>query len=390
MKNIFKNQSSIKIFSSEKAKILSALMENNLSYYNFEISGDVIILTVSLFQLNDVILCLKRNGFKTEIEKKEGIITNLLKIKNRPGILIGIVFMLIVTLLSSKILWRIEIEGNINASNDEIISALEESGLCLGSFISGIDYDKLHNNVLMKLDSLSWISVNIDGNVARVKVEETKKEAERVQIEYSNIVASDDAQISEILVINGEKIINNGKVVKKGELLVSGVIDSQSMGVRYVDANAKILGYVNKKINITIPLKSLKKIYTGQEFIKKEYKIFNNISFFSINYGNLPMNYDTITKEETVDFFGISNIPCQVVLTKHLEYYEKEQIYTLDEAEDIALVELRNQLDFYLKDAELINKTINTSYDSENYYVDCEIYFIKDICEKNIVRVNSN
>lgn len=388
MKKSFRNKASILIESNNKAKILTILLQNNLSYYELEIKERTIILVVPLRDALKTVQCLNDEGFYAKIAEKKGFLVKLTGIKKRPGIILGIFIMLTVAFLSSKTLWSIDIEGNSKISDQEIIDALSESGFGLGVFVPSVDYDKLHNNVLMKLDELSWISVNIDGNRANVKVMETKKEEIGGKISYSNIVASDDAQISSIIVLNGEKITEIGKIVKKGELLVSGVIESQSMGVRYVDADAKIKGYVNKKIDIKIPFKNVKKVYTGNECSHIEYKIFNNITFFSINYGNLPLNYDTIIKKECVDFFGITDIPYEIHTTRYLEYYEQEYVYSLQEAIDIAFMQLREQMDIELKDAELISKSIKTSYDDDNFYISCDIYCLEDICEKNTIYVN--
>lgn len=390
MRKIFNNYSEIKIYSIDKSKLFTFFLEQGITYSSVDVMSEYILLHVSIFDAKRVNDTLNKNGFKAEILKKHGFLSEIGLISKRPGIIIGIFFMLFFTIISSKFVWKIEIDGNKSVGEEEILAALEKEGFEIGTYIPNIDYDKLHNRVLTNLDKISWISVNVDGNIAKILVEETKKENNQVIIEYSNIVSNEDAQISSIIVKNGELVVTNGMVVKKGELLVSGVIESHALGLRYVDANAKILGYVNKKIEVKIPFKSTTKEYTGVELIRKEYKLFNNISFFSINYGNLPSKYDTIITSEFESFFGINNLPLEVITTKYLEYHEKENIYSLETARDLAFSELKNQLDVSLKNAELVSKDIKTSYDDEFFYITCDIYFIKDICEKNLFRVNSN
>lgn len=388
-KKFYKNYAAIKVFTVEKSKLLSCLLEQGIVYNEIEIRPEFILLYVSIFNARKAIYTLEKYNFKAEIIDKFGFLSKISSLSNRPGLIIGILLMLFITIISSKFVWKIEIEGNKIVENEEILDALDKNGFNIGTYIPNLDYDKLHNRVLSSLDKISWISVNIDGNVAKILVEETKKENNQVMIEYSNIISSEDAQISSIIVKNGELVVSNGAVVKKGELLVSGLIESQALGVRYVDANAKILGYVNKKIEVKIPFKSTNKVYTGKEYINKQYKLFNNISFFSINYGNLPSRYDTIITSEAQSFLGINNLPFEVITTKYLEYYENELTYSLDKAKDLAFIELKNQLDMILKNAELVSKNVTTSYDDEYFYITCDIYFIKDICEKNLFRVNS-
>lgn len=390
MKKILRNHAIIEVYFLNKAVLLSILLENKFSYYKIEFYENNINLIVPLNKADKLVKCLKNNGIEAKIVERKGMIAQFNKIKKRPGILIGLLIMLTLTFFSSNIVWSIEISGNEKIPKEKILEALNEAGLELGSFIPNIDYDKLHNNVLMNLKEISWLSVNIDGNKAKVMVEETKKEENNSLPTYSNIIASCDAQIYSVIVSNGEKIVNIGDTVKKGDLLVSGVLDSQSLGVRYVESKAKIIGYVNKKIEVNLPLKTIKKIYTGNERIEIVYKLFNNISFFSFNYGNLPSNYDTIIKEENTGFFGITNIPCKKTITKYLEYCEEDYEYSIKEAVDVAFLELRDKLDICLENAELISKNVETHYDGENFYIFCDIYCLEDICENKTIQVNSD
>ena len=92
--------------------------------------------------------------------------------KSRCGVLVGAFFLIISMFTSSKFVWRIDIDGNLHVSDEEITKCLENVGFRLGTFIPSVDYDTLHNEFLLECDDVAWISVNVVGNVAKVLVRE--------------------------------------------------------------------------------------------------------------------------------------------------------------------------------------------------------------------------
>ena len=170
-------------------------------------------------------------------------------------------------------------------------------------------------------------------------------------------------------------------MVKKGDILISGIIDSQSEGVRYEQASGEVFAYVNKHIRVEIPYKTQEKSYTGNKYVYKSYKIYNFPINFSIKYGNQALFYDKIEQREYASIFGIESLPFEVITTTLYEYEYKEAELTKDEAIDRAFSSLRAQLDNLLKNAELISKTVTTSYDENGFYIDCELYCLENIAK---------
>ena len=321
------------------------------------------------------------NYVEAQFIENTGIASFIKRYSKRWGLALGIIIMLFCINLSSKFLWKLNIEGNYSVSDSEIENILYESGLYEGVYIPSIDYDRIHNKFLMKTDKISWISVNIDGNVANVKVKERMTEKEENSDTYTNVVAKSDGQISLITVYDGIKTVNISDIVKKGDILISGVMDSHSQGVRYVQANGVVEAYVKKNISVKIPMKQQIKVYTGNTYTDKDIKVFiKNINIFK-KYRNSYMLCDKIESSERLNLFGICTLPITVRKTRYLEYRLEDVTYTQREAKDLALKELKIEMDSQLKDAELISKSINHYCDFEYYYIECELYCIENIAE---------
>ena len=331
------------------------------------------------------------NLFKNLFEKENinaeyceiiGHFNTLEGLRGRYGLILGFAFLLFMLFYSSRVVWKIEISGLQHLSEDEVISQLEEAGFTLGTYIPSVDYDALHNTVLKNSDNLSWISVNVTGNVAYVEIKETKSPQANNTPTYTNIVAAFDGYIESVKVIQGKKVVTMGDVVKKGDILISGVINSQAEGVRYEQAKGEVYAYVNKSIFVKVPYVSTKKAYTGKKFTDKTYKIYNFPINFLSKYGNQTSLYDTIEKKEKLSFLGISHIPIEIQTTVYYEYEIVTVELSVSEAVDLAFVQLREELDKNLQSSELIDKSVKTYHDSEAFYIECQLYCLENIAKE--------
>lgn len=368
------------IQAKDKSKAMNLIVNENIACSDSKVNENrELEIFITGKQNKDIERLFVNNGIEAKIEEIPGMLKALDRLKHRWGIIIGAILSLIILIASSKFIWKIDVEGNHALSDSEIISELEKAGLSLGTYIPKIDYDSLHNKILLNSKMLSWVSVNINGTVATVKVKEKQRGEEQGAPVYTNVVAKSDGYIETVLVEDGKKMVSIGQVVKKGDILISGVINSQSQGVRYEHAKGQVLAYVNKDINIKVPFKETVKIYTGKIISNKSYKIYNFPLKFLIKYRNPDGFYDTIEKKEKLSLLGISNIPVEITTTTYYEYNFEDVCYTKSQATDKAFAELRKQMDIQLKDSELISKKVNMYFDGEYFYLDCELYCLEDI-----------
>ena len=372
------------------AKALSAILKNSLSYLNagFIENGDLKII-VNEADYSSFINAFKECGIEARVLKKDGLKFLLKKFKHRLGLVFGLLFVLVVVTLSSKFVWSINIIGNQRLSEDDVLNELNKTNLHLGSYIPNINYKDLHNKILLNSNDISWVSVNITGSVANVYIREKIIEDRAQKNKYSNIVAKSDGQIALISVVEGKKQVSIGDVVKKGELLISGVLDSQSQGVRYVNAQGSVMAYVEKNIEVFIPYESKEKIYIGKPRTKYSYKIFNNLIFFSTKCRNYSEFCDTIEKTDKIKLFNAIDLPIYRSTTTIYEYKYEDVIYSKKQAVDLAFKELRGKMDNILENSELISKNVRTIYDENGVRLFCKLYCLEDISSSVEFYVNN-
>ena len=346
--------------------IVNALSLSRIKY-SARIKNEFLEICVSIKNANDVEKIFKSKSVEILNAKAYGLFVFFEKFK-RVGLILGVLLILFSVYLSSKFVWRIEIYGNEDLSEEDVIEMLGNSGFFCGKFIPNIDYDKLHNEILLKNEEISWVSINLDGSVATVLIKETKSTNLESDY-YSNVVAKCDAQIVEIRVKNGEKVIKINDVVKEGELLISGIIDSQSLGVRYEKASGEVFARTTNEISVIFPYKGKEKVYTGRSNNRYKLKIFSKeINFSRKNNKNLEL-CDKIEKSRQIVLFGKYELPIFIETVKYTEYVLKEKMYSKEEAVDLAFTQLKNELDALLNNAELISRSVETSFDENGFYI---------------------
>ena len=78
-------------------------------------------------------------------------------------------------LLSSLFVWQIEVRGAERLSRGEILRALEDCGLAVGSFWPGLDTERLRSEMQLRCPGIGWMSVNVSGSRAVVLVVEREE-----------------------------------------------------------------------------------------------------------------------------------------------------------------------------------------------------------------------
>jgi len=381
----------IKITVEKKYKIsaLNLINTSNLTFKKLFLNEkEDLILIISFFKLNAYKELFQKNQIDATFDTQKGVFGIFYDNKHRLGVAIGILFLILSLSISSKYVWRIEIEGNNTTTDQEILAGLEKVGFSLGSYIPKINYDDLHNKFLMNVDSISWISVNIKGNVATVLVREKLAENAKDDFKYTNIVANSDGHIALISVIDGKKHISIGDVVKKGDLLISGIINSQSQGVRYVNAQGSVFAYVNREIYIEIPYKTTKKVYTKDVYYEKTPIFFSKVIKLYKNNNKNDRLYDIIEKTEYLYLFDSIKLPIRFLTKEYREYTYSDIIYSKDDATSIAYKELEQKIQDIKKISEIITQDVQISYDESGAYLTCKLYCLEDIASPLELYVN--
>lgn len=369
----------------DKEKFLNICMRNRLVYRNFTFSNDMekISFTCTFYTAFLLKELLKGEDIDWKCEKYFGLPYLLFKYRKRYGILIGLLLASALIILSGSFVWDVRVSGNNSLEKQEVIDFLDAQGLKVGNYIKNLDVDVIENRVLISSDKISWISINLVGNVAFVEIRESQHPPIRPQQEYpANLIAYCDGQIESIETHAGETKVTVGQFVRKGDLLISGIYDSYPWGYRYVRAQGNVMARTIKNINIEIPLNYQKKAYTGEIntknsliFFSKEIKLYRKTRF-------LGTTYDTIYKVSKCCLPHGIDLPLEWHSTIFAEYIYEDQIRTPEEALELAYEELDKQIDDMVSSgAVILRKNTSGELQESRYLLECTIVVIENIAE---------
>jgi len=149
----------------------------------------------------------KETNSRVKIKKKRGIIFEIKKYKNRK-VFIFLFFMLVLSIFAlSNFIWNIEITGNEQISEKELIEVLNKNGLKQGSLKMKIDSKKIIEKIRLENEKISWIGIDIKGTNAKITISEATEKPEIVdENEYCDIVSTKEGIITKVNAINRNSV----------------------------------------------------------------------------------------------------------------------------------------------------------------------------------------
>ena len=323
-------------------------------------------LNVGIKDLKKIVKVAKKTKCKIKITKKKGMPFLFNRYRKRKIFAIFLLLIIILMAIVSNFIWNIEIVVDNNEQMDNLYQDVVNSGLIIGKLKSKINSKEIINKVRLSRDDIAWMGIELKGTNAIVKVVKSTAKPDIVdEYDYCSIVSDKKGIITKISAKNGTIATKVGDTVNIGTPLINGWMEGKYTGIRYVHAE----GEIEAKVWYT---KSKKKVYNVTERketgnIEKKYKI--KINNFEINLSKRLSKfkiYDTIETEKKFKIFSDFYLPISLVETINKEICEEQKKYTVEEAKDLGIQELQEELDKEIENKEkIVNKIINT-YEKED------------------------
>ena len=360
-------------------RFINICTNNNITIWNLKRSENIkLSLNTRVGEFKEILKIAKKTGCKVKIQKKCGLPFLMNKYKKRKIFLIFLILIISFIIFSSNFIWNIEIREEQGKSLENIAEDLKENGLKIGEIKSKINTKEVINKVRLKRQDIAWMGIELKGTNAIVKIVKADGKPNIInEDEYCNIVSNKTGIITKINAQNGTANVNVGDTINVGTTLISGWMEGKYTGIRYVHAKGEIEAKVwytkNKKINF----KQEKKEETGNQENKYSIKLNN----FKINFHKGVSKfkiYDTINEEKKFKIFSDFYLPISIIKTTYKEQENKEKIYTQEEAKNIGVQELEEEIEQEIENKEnILNKNINT-YESEE---GVEVYVTYEVLE---------
>lgn len=349
-------------------RFINNCINNKIFLWSIKRSNSTLLTAnASISEFKRIRNIAKKTKCKVNINSKKGLPIILHRYRKRKLLLLLLIPIVFGIVITSTYIWNIEITGLENIEKNEIISQLTEEGIDIGKRKNSIDTKTVINNIRLKRDDISWMSIDMKGTNIIINIVEAEEKPEIInENEYCNIVANQKGIITKITADTGTAAVKVGDIVEKGDILIDGYMEGKYTGIRYVHAKGNVEARVwhTKKIESGLT----REITEETGITKNRYSInFNN---FKINlYKSLPNfeNYDTINETNKMKIFDNFYLPIEINKTTYVEQKRTKVIYGKEELKEILIEELEKQFEEErINNLNVTNKIVNV-YEKENF-----------------------
>ena len=323
-------------------------------------------LNIGIKDLKKIKKIARQTKCKVKILRKKGLPFIFNRYKKRKIFFVFLLLIVILLSISSNFIWNIQIIEEDNKKLENIQNDISDCGLTIGKLKAQINTKEIINKVRLKRDDIAWMGIELKGTNAIIKIVKSTSKPEIIdETDYCNIVSDKQGVITKINAQNGTIAVKVGDTVNIGTPLINGWMEGKYTGIRYVHAKGEIEAKVwhtkSKKINY----QTTERKETGN--IENKYKI--KINNFEINLSKRLSKfqiYDTIDAENKFKIFSNFYLPISLIKITNKEIKEEQEKYTIEEAKNIGIQQLQEELDNEIQDKEkIVNKIINT-YEKED------------------------
>ncbi len=262
-----------------------------------------------------------KNGLELKLLHERGGRRLVLSARRRAVLLTLGVLSIALAAVSSLFLWSIEIEGSDTLSEAQILRVLSECGVDYGAFWPSLSSDAVRSHVVAEMPEIAWLSLNVHSSRAQVVIHERVDKPEIVNEKAPcDIVAAKSGVIRRMSVLEGESAAAEGSAVIKGDVLVRGLMSSETGDARYVHSMAQVIADTWYEISAQAPLtqeQKGEKLRTDTAFSLVIGK--KRINFFSYSR-NKYTSCDKINKLRYISLGEVFTLPVGYALERTTQY----------------------------------------------------------------------
>lgn len=347
--NFLRGMVILKLTGPFPERLINLCAQEGIDFWAMEwLDEHTVRLTIRRYTLKRFRELAQRAGCEVEREASRGLPDFLGRFRTRYAFLVGLVLALCAVSVLSRFVLTVQVSGNEEVPSAVILSQLRQLGVRPGVYGPGLNRRQLAQELLVRLDGLSWAALNLYGTRLEVVVREPIKVPERVdESGYFDIVAEADGIITHIEPELGDALVKDGDVVARGDVLISGNVAMEpplysDAPTRYYQTHARgrVWARTWRLLTAAIPVEATVKDYTGAEksvwslnFLGQRVKIFGNTSI------SWPM-YDKITTVRQAALPGGEALP----LSLNRETVREYQPRTVEVDQSAARTLLEEQL----------------------------------------------
>ncbi len=343
--------------------------------------------------LKSALAIAEESDCEIKILRQKGASFTFSKLKKRYALIIGILLSITLMVASNFYVWDIDVVGNDNIKDSEILNALQDSGVHIGANWVGFQADLIRSEMLSKIPELSFLTVNINGSRATVVVRErVEKPVSEYDSSPCDIISTKSGVVTEVNAFRGNPLVGIGSPVMEGDVLISGVMSGYGEEAipNFVSAYGEIKARVNYSFTVSESLTGYKMEYTGKENTKYAINFGENRLNLYLSTGIYLPNCDTIYKEHWVSNSEMFTLPIYLSSETRKEYkmleFEKNENEIISNLKNILLEKLQTEMH---ENGEIISTEFETYVEKGNVHVTLKAVSVEEIGEKSYQNYSS-
>ena len=351
---------------------------------------------------------VRKTHVKIHILDRQGPAFFFYRHKRRWWFLLGMMVFAGMIYILSLFVWQIDIDGNRKYTDALILQALAKMDVKTGCRKSEIDLPKIEEELRIMYNEITWVSASIagtklqielregdlkisgssgggqTGNVKRVENRENNPKTQNGESETdlpANLVADEDAIITNLVVRRGTVAVRYGDEVKKGDVLIEVKVyiyneDETLKKVDYLTAEGDVFGKYQELYEKHYQRKHEVRSYTGKNYRELGVAIVGKSFCLPVWENILKKQLEENTLSEVWSWkkqFRLTPtfyLPFALEYTEYVPYENVVEEYTDEVIKKMAEEELQKYLnELEKKGVQIISNSVTISLDADGGHV---------------------
>ena len=305
-------------------------------------------------------------SYNIEIIDETGIYKLKKELKKNNLIITGIIFAVVIFLVLSNIIVKVNIIHEDSELRAIISDSLKEQGVTPLSFKKSYEeYEAIIENIKEEYpDRIEWIEIDVEGMIINVRVEERILNDYEKDYSTCHVVASKSGIIKSITTEKGVTEVSINDYVKKGDILINGSIKLNEEIKANVCASGSVYAEVWYNVNAKIPL--------TEEQTKDTGKMRYNIMIKKGNDETVLLKSRVGEKKRVENILLFQLFGSEIYLQKEYEVEIIKKELSEEEALEKGKTLINEKLELKLDNFESIieEKVLQKTVKNNNIYID--------------------
>lgn len=336
-------------------KLLNLCAANGILLWGTALRGELLYVKIGIEDFKILRKTARTVPCKFHITKKMGFPFWVADHKTRYGAAVGfLLFCFLIWFLSGGI-WNICIEGNSRVSSQQLTASLKQIGITEGTRLKKFLAKEKRNELLQLEPELAWASLNTEGCLLTLLVQEAEPAPQLQEEQPSNLKAAVDGVITKIKLLSGTAQVAVGDTVRQGDLLAAGLVEYSDQSTRFVRARGEIWANTVREYRLEQPLNITEVARTSRRQKRTVLQFFGlNIPLFC---GSVPFAYEKVGQPFQ---FGAesSYVPIRKIEAVFYEVENKNLELSEEEAKRRLNIKLEEKLKQEVLQGEILEKNL--------------------------------